>query len=71
MAKKRDRKKMKIGDLIEFKLLTRNKNQCYPGTVVEFLPASHPKQWQKVRVLTPVGLQDWIMEYCKVINSGS
>jgi len=62
------KQEMKIGDLIEYQppqahLLRR----CF-GTVVDFPPVSHPKQFQKVKVLTETGMEDWIMQFCEVIS---
>ena len=63
---------MKIGDLIEYKppqsSLPRDNHERFPGTVIEFPVASHPKEFQKVRVLTADGIVDWIMQFCEVVS---
>ncbi len=56
---------MKIGDLIQ----CRRPDREQVGTVIEFPPALHHKEFQKVRVLTEEGMQDWIMQFCEVVNS--
>ncbi len=38
------------------------------GVVVEILQAKHAKEWEKIRVLTEKGLEDWIIQFCEVIN---
>tara|TARA_B100001094_G_scaffold324071_1_gene376039 strand:+ start:470 stop:649 length:180 start_codon:yes stop_codon:yes gene_type:complete len=38
------------------------------GVVIEVLPATDAKAWKKVRVLTEKGLEDWIIQFCEVIN---
>ena len=38
------------------------------GVVVEVMSAVHAKQWQKVRVLTEKGIEEWIMQFCEVFN---
>ena len=62
---------MKIGDLIRYKRphprLDGLPSQPV-GTIVEFPSARHAKEFQKVRVLTEEGMQDWIMQFCEVIS---
>ncbi len=38
------------------------------GVVVEILNATDAKAWKKVRVLTEKGLEDWIIQFCEVVN---
>lgn len=64
---------MKVGDLIEYKPpqadhVDLGLTHRYFGTVIDFPPVSHPKQFQKVKVLTGVGMQEWILQFCEVIN---
>ena len=63
---------MKIGDLVIYKWRSPH-NSNHPGvvgTVLSFPVASHPKEFQKVKVLTEDGLiEDWIMQFCEVVNS--
>ena len=54
---------MKIGDLIEYQHPYSDKAL---GTIIEFPKASHPKEFQKVRVLTSGEVQNWIMQFCKI-----
>ncbi len=60
---------MKVGDLV----------RCIPrglvgsdggtlATVIEFIPATHAKEVQRIRVLWAGGLEAWPIQYCKVIN---
>jgi len=64
---------MKIGDLVQYQLTPQavaiGRGQRV-GTIIEFPSALHAKEFQKVRVLTEEGMQDWIMQFCKVINEG-
>ena len=65
---------MKIGDLVEYKPphsqvpSVLREVEHLPGTVIEFPVASHPKEFQKVRVLTANGIVDWIMQFCEVVS---
>ncbi len=62
---------MKIGDLVKYQWGSAHDPE-YPdliGTVLDFLPATHAKQFQKIKVLTQDGqMQDWIMQFCEVVN---
>ena len=61
---------MKIGDLVRH----RNPNvrdllEWPTGVVVDFPPAYHPKEFLRVKVMTPEGkLENWIKQFCEVIN---
>jgi len=60
---------MKVGDLIQFK--NPGKQSVAPpliGTVLGFPVAEHPKQFRKVRVLVGDAEEDWVMQFCEVIN---
>jgi hypothetical protein len=65
---------VKVGDLIKynhmgFSSASGSNDSLKVGTVLEFPPASHPKEFQKVKVMTENGLmENWIMQFCKVIN---
>ena len=67
---------MKVGDIVSHRLpvgggfgrviLTHGERE--KGVVVEVMSAVHAKQWQKVKVLTEKGLEEWIMQFCEVVN---
>ena len=66
---------MKVGDLVQYKYPSNAQlvhalrpDDGEVGTVIEFPPAVHAKEFQKVRVLTEEGMQDWIMQFCKVVS---
>ena len=62
---------MKVGDLVQYKYIPHFSDRPVGGivgTVIDFPPAVHAKEFQKVRVLTENGMEDWIMQYCEVIN---
>lgn len=66
---------MKVGDLVQYKYPppSRHVHALKPddavvGTVIDFPPAIHAKEFQKVRVLTESGMEDWIMQFCEVVN---
>jgi len=65
---------MKVGDIVSCTLPIRMRQvivgpeSSEKGVVVEILSASHAKQWQRVRVLTKAGLEEWIMQYCEVVS---
>lgn len=66
---------MKVGDLVQYLSPGSPHPRTVPGqfetmtgTVIEFPQASHPKEFQKVRVLTSNGITDWIMQFCEVIS---
>ena len=62
---------MKVGDLVRYKATSRGYCSALDGvmgTVVEFIPATHPKEYQKIRVLWSGKLQNWPMEYCEVVS---
>ena len=62
---------MKIGDLIAYQSgpWDNRKTNDIVGTVLDFPPATHPKEFQKVRVLTGGEIQHWIKQFCKVVQS--
>jgi hypothetical protein len=62
---------MKVGDLVRYRwgAAHKPKHPDLIGTVLDFPPATHPKEFQKVKVLTQAGLiENWIIQFCKVIN---
>ncbi len=62
---------MKIGDLIFNKSKYDSRNwgkESQKGVIVEFIPATHSKQVQKVRVLAYGKIEDWILQYCELVN---
>jgi len=60
---------VKVGDLIQYtdRLLTDGSPNRF-GTVIDFPLARHAKEFQKVRVLTEEGIEDWVMQFCKVVS---
>ena len=61
---------MKIGDIVQYKYPPSDLKQpsLVLGTVLEFPEASHPKEFQKVKVMTDVGIQVWVMQFCEVVS---
>ena len=61
---------MKVGDLVTYRWGAAHdpKHPGLIGTVLDFPPARHAKEFQKVRVLTKDTIEDWIMQFCEVIN---
>ena len=67
---------VKVGDIVAHRLpLGRPHRKVVidpcdqeKGVVVEIMPSSHAKQWQKAKVLTEKGLEEWIVQFCEVIN---
>lgn len=62
---------MKIGDLVIYQWGAAHepKHPDVVGTVLSFPAASHPKEFQKIEVLTEHGvIEKWVMQFCKVIN---
>jgi len=62
---------VKVGDVIKYNtpvVRPRVKREFTVGTIVEFLPVSHAKQFQKVRVLTASGTEDWILQFCEAVD---
>jgi hypothetical protein len=66
---------MKVGDLVRYKYPPPAQlvHAMFPddgavGTVIEFPVAIHAKEVQKVRVLAAGEIEDWIMQFCKVIE---
>mgnify|MGYP001199346428 CR=1 FL=1 len=59
---------MKVGDLVQFKTPSPRGGLPLVGTVLGFPTAEHPKQFRKVRVLVGDAEEDWIMQFCEVIN---
>ena len=64
---------MKVGDVVSHRVPTAlgYAEDEDTGVVVEIIPATDAKQWQKVRVLTEKGLEAWIMQFCEVIDENS
>ena len=58
---------MKEGDLIKINRTTKQGGELH-GILVKFLPCNHAKQWPKVEVLTESGLEEWITQYCEVVD---
>ena len=60
---------MKVGDLVRYQHPGGFDDKAYLlGTVLDFITATHPKEFQKVKVLTEVGVENWIMQFCEVVN---
>ena len=60
---------MKVGDLVRYKATSPSSAlDGITGTVVEFIPAKHAKEVQKIRVFWEGKLQTWVAQYCEVIN---
>jgi hypothetical protein len=60
---------MKVGDLVRYQHPGGFDNEAYLlGTIIDFLPSTHPKQFKKIKVLTDIGIENWIMQFCEVIN---
>ena len=66
---------MKVGDLLKYQYPNIRNSECQGGdlevmigTVLEFPTPSHAKEFQKVRVLTDNGIEDWIIQFCKVVS---
>ncbi len=61
---------MKVGDLIwtsQKSIDTVWGRRSAKGVILEFIPATHPKQVQKIKVLTEGEIEEWILQYCKVV----
>ena len=56
---------MKVGDLVQYQ---NSRVKPGIGTIIEFPKATHSKEIQKVIVLTDIGMQTWIMQYCEVVS---
>ncbi len=62
---------MKVGDLVKYEWLVEGdpKHPKMIGTVLDFPPATHAKEFQKVKVITQEGvIENWTMQFCKVIS---
>jgi len=60
---------MKVGDLVRYKATSPSSVlDGVIGAVVEFIPATHAKEYQRIRVLFAGKLVMWPMQYCEVIN---
>ena len=63
---------MKVGDLIEydpkFTRKSEKLNSADIGTVIDFPPAKHAKEFQKVKVLSGGEFKLWIKQFCKVVS---
>jgi len=60
---------VKVGDLVTYQWGVAHdpKHPDLIGTVLDFPPASHAKEFQKVRVLTESGVKAWMLQYCKKV----
>tara|TARA_B100000212_G_scaffold329174_1_gene294117 strand:+ start:550 stop:744 length:195 start_codon:yes stop_codon:yes gene_type:complete len=61
---------LKVGDMVKHRIPTAlgYAEDEDTGVVVEILNATDAKAWKKVRVLTEKGLEDWIIQFCEVVN---
>lgn len=62
---------MKIGDLIYYKEKKTTRAwgyECEKGVLLDFIPATHPKETQKIKVLTNGKIETWIHQYCEVVK---
>ena len=60
---------MKVGVLVRYKAASPySALDGMVGTVVDFIPATHAKEVQKIRVLQDGKLWMWVMQYCEVVN---
>ena len=63
---------MKVGDLVKYDY--PGLGQAWErkiGTVIDFPPANHEKEFQKVKVLVAGEAELWIMQFCKVVSEVS
>jgi len=60
---------VKVGDLVLYQWgYPKSNKPDRIGTVVDFPQAIHPKEFQKVKVMTQEGLlETWIMQFCKIV----
>jgi hypothetical protein len=61
---------VKVGDLVRHKNpAVRAKLKWPTGVVLDFPEVSHPKEFQRVRVLTADGvIESWILQFCEVVK---
>ncbi len=62
---------MKVGDLVRANPdYVHEGDYCVLGTVLEFIPTTHSKQVPKIKVLREGSgeVEDWIIQYCKVVS---
>ena len=61
---------MKIGDLVRHTNPNVRTILKWPtGVIIDFPVATHPKEFQRVKVLTGDGkIESWIMQFCEVIE---
>jgi len=62
---------MKVGDLVQYRGSVPSSPSWVPllmGTIIEFPPAKHAKEVQKVTVLTENGIEKWTMQFCELIG---
>ena len=63
---------MKVGDLVRYDYPGLGQAWARKvGTVIDFPPANHEKEFQKVKVLVEDSAELWIMQFCKVISKVS
>jgi len=62
---------MKVGDLVRHKNPAVREKLSWPtGVVLDFPKATHPKEFQRVRVLTQDGeIESWILQFCEVVEN--
>ena len=60
---------MKVGDLVKYDYPGLGQAWARKiGTVIDFPPANHAKEFQKVKVMVGDEAEFWIMQFCKVIS---
>ncbi len=60
---------MKVGDIVRHRIWAMAEGEDLlprAGILVEWLPCTHPKQIQKIAVLTKDGMRMWAVQYCEV-----
>jgi len=59
-----------VGDLIRHKNPNVRQKLGWPtGVVLDFPPATHAKEFQRVKVLTAEGdIENWILQFCEVVT---
>jgi len=62
---------MKVGDLVRVNPPSvQEGDYCVLGTVLEFIPTTHSKMVAKIKVLREGDgkIEDWTIQYCKVVS---
>ena len=57
---------MKEGDLIYNREIGDRRYE--KGILFEFIPATHPKETQKIKVLVDGQVENWLYQYCSVVK---